>query len=256
MNAPDIESLERATVEAVAPDALYELPGWLLPVDGGTIGRAHSAVPLTHPVRSESARLQAGQLTQIVDIYRTHNRLPAFRLPETAEHLHTRLVLMGFRRLEPSLVMVGSVSTLTRLIARPLPDGVTLDVQSQATPAWQGVFLGPGFDPQDGANRVRNLSRAVCNVFFSAVCGDKTLACGAASMGHGWLGVHGMRTAQGERGKGFATAILRAMAMAAELRGISRVFLQVGAANGVARSLYVSAGLHEAWAYAYWKPVA
>lgn len=46
--ASDIEALERATVQAVAPQQLWELPGWLVPVDPGTVGRARSAVPLHH----------------------------------------------------------------------------------------------------------------------------------------------------------------------------------------------------------------
>ena len=45
---PDIESIERATVAAVAPERLDEQPGWLLPMDSGTVGRARSAVPLHH----------------------------------------------------------------------------------------------------------------------------------------------------------------------------------------------------------------
>ena len=44
----DIESLERATLDAVAPPAVEELDGWLLPFDRSTIGRAISAVPLRH----------------------------------------------------------------------------------------------------------------------------------------------------------------------------------------------------------------
>jgi hypothetical protein len=35
----DIEALERATVQVVSPQQLWELPGWLVPVDQGTVGR-------------------------------------------------------------------------------------------------------------------------------------------------------------------------------------------------------------------------
>ncbi|RYZ01264.1 MAG: GNAT family N-acetyltransferase, partial [Comamonadaceae bacterium] len=53
-----IESIERATVAAVPPDTLAELPGWLLPLDGGTVGRAHSAVPLSHATPDLALLLQ------------------------------------------------------------------------------------------------------------------------------------------------------------------------------------------------------
>jgi len=44
----DIEAIERATLAAVAPERIEALSGWLLPLDPGTVGRAHSAVPLHH----------------------------------------------------------------------------------------------------------------------------------------------------------------------------------------------------------------
>ena len=44
----DIEAIERATLDAVSPERVESLPGWLLPMDSGTVGRARSAVPLSH----------------------------------------------------------------------------------------------------------------------------------------------------------------------------------------------------------------
>ena len=46
--AADIEAIERATLDAVPPEQTAVLDGWLLGLDRGTVGRAHSAVPLTH----------------------------------------------------------------------------------------------------------------------------------------------------------------------------------------------------------------
>lgn len=255
MKTSDIETLERATVDAVAPDAVLTMPGWLLPIDGGTIGRAHSAVPLHHPHTPEAQAQQAAQLADIVAVYRQQGRAPAFRLPDTATHLHHALTRMGLGRIEPSWVMVGSVAALAQTPSPALPEGLQVVAQHHATPGWQAVFLGPGFDPVDGAHRVRNLSRAPGTVFVSAVVGGETVACGTASFGHGWLGVHGMRTAQSHRGQGLAAAILRSMATEAAQRGTHRVFLQVGVANAPAVSLYAKAGLSQAWPYAYWKPL-
>ena len=61
--AADVEAIERATLDAVAPQAIHEIDGWLLPFDSGSIGRAKSAVPLRHrlevstfePIRAEYA---------------------------------------------------------------------------------------------------------------------------------------------------------------------------------------------------------
>ena len=65
LTAADIEALERATVEAVAPPEVAEIGPWLVPLDDGTIGRAKSAVPLVHdtPERQASRNAQvAGSL--------------------------------------------------------------------------------------------------------------------------------------------------------------------------------------------------
>ena len=48
MDPADIAVLERDTVAAVAPPEILEIGGWLAPLDNGTIGRAKSAVPLSH----------------------------------------------------------------------------------------------------------------------------------------------------------------------------------------------------------------
>ena len=44
----DIESIERATLAAVAPEEVLEIGGWLVGLDPGSIRLAASAVPLRH----------------------------------------------------------------------------------------------------------------------------------------------------------------------------------------------------------------
>jgi len=51
-----VESIERATLAAVAPAEVAEFDGWLVALDPGTIRRAASAVPLALPPR----RVRAG----------------------------------------------------------------------------------------------------------------------------------------------------------------------------------------------------
>jgi hypothetical protein len=43
-----VDEIERATLQVVVPDEMVCLPGWLVPVFSGTVGRARSAVPLQH----------------------------------------------------------------------------------------------------------------------------------------------------------------------------------------------------------------
>jgi hypothetical protein len=57
--AADIEAIERATLAAVSPRRLEELPGWLLAFDEGTIGRARSAVLQVDEANAPACRLYA-----------------------------------------------------------------------------------------------------------------------------------------------------------------------------------------------------
>ena len=71
------------------------------------------------------------------------------------------------------------------------------------------------------------------------------------STGTPWLAVHPNHvTLNAEQARQRATD-----ATEAAQRGTHRVFLQVGAANAPALSLYAKAGLSQAWPYAYWKPL-
>lgn len=246
--ATDVDSLERATVQAVAPEQLDDtVPGWLLPMDAGTVGRAQCAVPLAHTEPDRAL------INTIVQRYRARGFAPAWRLPDVPSFaaFHAALGQRGFTRSQPTLTQVAAVADLLeRLPARPGPAAV-LDERPDA--AWLAMFLGEGLDPVDGASRSRALARALGTRYASLREQGLTLACGAASFGHGWLGVHGMRTAAAQRGRGLAGSVMRAMALEAQGRGIGRVFLQVDAGNTPALSLYKRLGFETAWGYAYWR---
>lgn len=260
----DVANIERATVAAVAPDAVHTWPlaaqpeastHWLLPMDRGTVGRAHSAVPLAH----QFTPAHAAHTQPIADRYRAAGLAPVFRLPDTASApsvrpVHQALSQQHFSPHEPTGVQVMATDAMVAALGtQPVRVQAQVGASTQASPAWQALFLGPGMDPVDGAHRVRNLSRAVGTVYVSAELGGQTVACGAASFGWGWMGVHGMRTAQSHRGQGLAAQVLQTMAQLAQQRGIARVFLQVGAANAPALALYQRVGFQPAWGYAYWR---
>jgi N-acetylglutamate synthase len=119
--------------------------------------------------------------------------------------------------------------------------------------AWAALFMGEGFDPVDGASRVAALARAPGSLYASVREGGHTVAAGAAAFSHGWVSVHGMRTAPAWRGRGLAGRILAALAGAATARGVARCFLQVEEGNTAAHALYRRAGFVPAWSYEYWR---
>ncbi len=242
----DIESIERATLAAVAPERVEALPGWMLPMDHGTVGRAHSAVPLTHDPTT-IAPWQA-----VVERYSSGGYRPVLRLPDLPmfADMFGELAAAGWQRAQPTQVQVAP---LGGLLGSNSADCL-LDERPDA--AWMAMFLGEGLDPVDGASRSAALARAQDSRYASLRVDGETRACGMACFAHGWLSVHGMRTAAAHRGQGLATRVLAAMAQEALSRSIQRVFLQVDASNAPAVSLYRRLGFVLAWTYAYWRPPA
>lgn len=242
-----IERIERATLEAVSPQHLQELPGWLLPMDPGTVGRAHSAVPLQHvPPTVE-------ELDSVAQCYVQNGWQPVLRLPDHPDwqSLYTHLLAHGWRRCKPTWVMTADVTVLAKRAVVPLPPNVSLQLTDKASAAWTALFLGPGMDPVDGASRAQALARSRRTRYLQVDWEGSTVACGAVCFSHETASAHGLRTALSHRGKGLATAMLGAMANEAKLHGLSDAFLQVEASNP-ARALYERLGFELAWQYAYW----
>lgn len=241
MDPAEVEGLERSIVAAVAPPDVAEIGGWLAPFDDGTIGRARSAVPLRHDLGPEA-------LDALEAAYRARNLAPAFRIADAPglEAVRAELARRGYAPKQPTIMKTGDVARLAAFSDPPA------DVLAAPDEAWAAVFLGQGFDPADGAHRVQALSRSPGAAFGAARADGKTVAVGVASFGHGWAGIHGMRTALDRRGEGHAGRVLTALGREMQVRGLGRVFLQVEEANP-ARSLYRKAGFQPAWRYWYWR---
>ncbi len=240
----DCEALERATLAAVPPRAMEEVAGWLLAFDDGTVGRAHSAVPLQHTDEA------ASRARDVARRYEERGARPVLRLPDhpAFESAAAALAVNGMAPGKPTLVQAVAIADLQ------LP-GEATRVMLETTPqdAWASVFLGEGFDAVDGASRVAILKRGASSVFASVVQDGRTVAVGSGCFSHGWCGVHGIRTLPAARGQGHAASIIAALAGEARRRGIARMFLQVEEANAAARSLYERAGFVTRWRYRYWQ---
>jgi GNAT superfamily N-acetyltransferase len=241
LDAADLEALERATVEAVAPPELLEIDGWLVPLDNGTIGRAKSAVPLRHDLGPDA-------VGEIEAAYRQRGLKPAFRiadLPSLAP-VCAELARRGFTPQQPTIFKTGLIADLAAF-----SEG-SAKILDKPDDAWSAVFLGEGFDPADAAHRIAALTRSPDAVYGAAGDGGRIGGVGVMSFGRGWAGVHGMRTAPDQRGKGFAGQVLGALGRVAQARGIDRVSLQVEEANP-ARRIYRRAGLTPVWRDYYWR---
>ena len=243
----EIEAIERATLLAVSPQAQAELPGWLLPFDPGTVGRAKSAVPLVHTAPAPSV------LREIEAIYAARGFPVMLRIPVLAsfDAFRSSLLEQGYRE-----EILTEVCTSAPARMQAVSDTEPCELVTAPHAGWASVFLGEGFDPIDGASRVHKLGQAAGSVFATVWDEGRPVAAGAAAFGHGWASVHGMRTASDSRRRGLAGRILATLASAATARGYQKVFLQVGAENAGAKSLYRRAGFELEWAYSYWRKLA
>jgi len=240
----DIESLERATLDAVAPTEVGALPGWLLPFDQSTVGRAISAVPLRH------ADVHSGLVSTIETLYADRGLVAQFRIADvtglaTVQH---ELLSRGYAAQQPTLTLAGLVSQWPAA----LPERAVA-LSTHPSEAWKSVYLSQDFDAVDGANRVRAMSQSKCLVYASLGNTSGPIAAGTAAFSHGWVSLHGMRTLARERGKGHATALIAALGQEARSRKIERCFLQVEEGNAPAIHLYQSLGFQAVWRYHYWR---
>lgn len=191
--------------------------------------------------------LDAAALSEVEAAYWSAGLTPMFRIADVPglQGVADALTARGYVAAKPTIVKVGDVDRLAALRDRPA------DLLAAPDADWGQVFLGPGFDPEDGAGRVAALTRSPDAMYGAAREDGRTVAVGAVTFGHGWAGIHGMRTDAARRGRGLASTVLAALGRATQARGIDRVFLQVEEGND-ARSLYRKAGFEKAWRYHYW----
>lgn len=240
----DIESLERATLDAVAPVEVASLPSWLLPYDTTTIGRATSAVPKRH------TGIDPASIAEIERLYAQRGLRPQYRVANVAglSKVHDHLLELGYTAQKPTLTMVGDV----RDWAPAAPDQ-WVQVTKQANATWQSVYLAAEFDPVDAANRIRALSRSKFLAYANLCNESGAIAAGSASISQGWVSLHGLRTLASARRQGCATRLISALGQMALTENITRCFLQVEADNVDAIRLYCSLGFQTAWMYHYWR---
>lgn len=242
----DIEAIERATLDAVAPAKVLIHGDWLVPIDQTTIGRATSAVPLRHK------QLPVSDIEAVEKLFKENNKVARFRVADVASlaSIGQHLDGQGYQPYQPTLTQTINLQDLTG-ISQIIP-GYKVLTSNEATPSWRSIYLSEDFDPVDGANRVRALSRSRFITYVWVMSDHGPLAAGTLSMSHQWLGFHGIRTLRVARGRGLAGLMMSKMAEIGISEGCSRAYLQVDEGNQSAVSLYRKLGFRTSWRYHYW----
>lgn len=234
----DIERIERATVAPCAVRERVELPGWLVPLEPGSVGRARSAVPLRHD------RVDPAAISDILAVYEARALAPQWRLADVGglNAVRAALEARGFVARTPTSLQLAAAESVA---ASAAPDGVVL--AGAPGDAWLRTFTSSERDHERSA-MVRRLHDTT---FASAYADEQTQAVGAVTFACGLGSVHSMRTPAEQRRRGHAKRVLSALARAALARGVRELVLQVEVDNAAAVPLYARTGFATLWRYRY-----
>jgi len=226
------------------------LGGWLLRAAEGFTGRANSVLPLGDPGMPLDEALVA-----VTQWYRARGLPPMMAVPApiAADSLaqgldHLLSERKWLTRPGPAFVMLadlplgidlGGLRAGRDVLASPEPDD-----------AWAARYHYRGQDYLPPVAR-KVLTSAPEQSFVSIRDGNEVLAIARLSIADGWAGISAVEVHQDHRRQGLGGAITAAACLAAEQRGLSRVFLQVEVDNAAARALYARLGFRDSHRYHY-----
>jgi ribosomal protein S18 acetylase RimI-like enzyme len=246
MPIDQIRLLEDIGANAWPAAATAWLEGWRLSLDVGVTRRANSVLPnATRPIGDADALI--GEVEQR---YHAQGLCPCFKLTEAAEpaDLDRRLEHRGYRREGHSLVLAADARTIAPPVAREI--AVVLD--DRPTGAWLDACwpAEPYAAERSARQAIVERVRPPC-AFGLARLGTAVGGAALAVADRGWVGLTAVHTLPGQRRRGVAQSLLRALARWATEQGIERLYLQVERDNAPARKLYAGLGFTEAYAYHY-----
>lgn len=226
------------------------LGGWLLRAAEGFTGRANSVLPLGDPGMPLDEALAA-----VTRWYRARGLPPMMAVPapiaadsppQGLDHLLSERKWLT--RSGPAFVMLADLPLGIDLDG--LPAGREVLASPEPDDAWAARYHYRGQDYLPPVAR-KVLTSAPEQLFVSIRDGDEVLAIARLSIADGWAGISAVEVHADRRRQGLGGAITAAACLAAEQRGLSRVFLQVEVDNAPARALYRRLGFRYSHRYHY-----
>ena len=245
------------TIETLAanawPAAEVEMcGGWRLRSTQGVTRRANSVWPNV----DDGALSLDARLAQVEAFYAAR-RLPAiYQICDAMQpaQLDAVLATRGYTLEAPTFVQVAALATLLERLPslRHYPT-FEVEVSEEFDPQWFELYCAAE-TVSSGAAPVRRaiLERiSPLHGFVTLYADGAPAAVGMGVVEAGWLGIFSMATLPAYRRQGAARAILRTLAVWAQLYDAQRAYLQVMAHNIAAQALYASAGFVTAYRYHY-----
>jgi len=243
------------SVEEVAanswPAAIVEmLDGWRLRATPAvTVRRSNSVLP-----NGPSDRTPLEQKLAAVEMFYDGYGIPArYQVSEAAvpDDLDDVLASRGFEIEAPVDIMVAQLDEVEALTHdREIDAGV--ETTSEATEEWLDAMFEVAPRGERDVFRAAILDRIDRAVRYASVRdGREVEAVGMCVADGDWLGIYSMATHPEARRRGFATAILRALAQSGMRLGATRAYLQTERTNAPAHALYERVGFTTAYGYHY-----
>lgn len=220
--------------------------GWELRFADGFTGRSNSVQAL-ESAPGGPAQLIA-RIAHCERRYRERGLSPRFKLTAAVrpEELEQLLAERGYLRLSPTRVQAIELGDT------PCPPDPRVRLETRLDPAWI-----------EATTRLNRLTRAAVStwraiverierpLFASIGIGAGTEAVGLGALQQDWLFLGAIATAQSARGRGNATALVRALLAGAQQSGARGGWLQVTEDNRAGLALYARLGFQDVYGYWY-----
>ncbi|MFM2041814.1 MAG: hypothetical protein RLY86_390 [Pseudomonadota bacterium] len=222
--------------------------GWLIRLSGGHTGRANSVNVIAPGHLPPAEKIPVAEAA-----YRAAGLDSLFRLtPLSPPGLDTALAVAGYAAESPSLVLL-----LDRL--RPETgedrgaDGVTVTIDSTLGRDWIDAYCAITGVPDSRRAALAGILAAIApTALYGAARVDGVIVATALTViDRGHAGLFDVGTRADLRGRGLAGRVIGALLSRAATLGAGAAYLQVGAANTPALSLYTRLGFRVAYPYHY-----
>ncbi len=235
------------------PAAEVELcGGWRLRSTQGVTRRANSV----WPNYDDGALPLDTKLAQVEAFYDARSLPAIYQICDAMQpaQLDEVLAAHGYIYEAPTFVQTATLATLLERLPslRHYPT-FEVEVSEEFDAQWFELYRASE-SVSEQATTVRRaiLERiALVHGFITLYDAGTPAAVGMGVVEAGWLGVFSMATLPAYRRRGAARAILRTLAVWAQLYGAHHAYLQVMAHNIIAQALYAGAGFVTAYDYHY-----
>jgi ribosomal protein S18 acetylase RimI-like enzyme len=247
-----IEQLETLAANAWPAAEVADLAGWRLRYTAGVTRRANSVWP-----NGATGAMGVAEKVLVAEAFYQARKLPTrYQISPVAQpvDLDAQLAERGYGAVAHTAVQVAPLATM---LAKTPPlrqtPAFAIEVAEAFDEGWFAAYADfAEEDPAGFATRREILQRIGVSTGFALLhIDDQPAAVGLGVVEADWLGIFCMGTAPAFRRRGAARAILRTLAIWAQMQGADHAYLQVMHQNRAARPLYADIGFETLYHYHY-----